>query len=133
MSKPTEVGSLKVGHNILIENEPCKIVEYEKSKPGKHGSAKARIVAMGVFDGVKRSIVSPVDAKIEVPLIEKYSGQIVSIGEDTVQLMNLETFDVFWTKKPNEEELGTKLSEGLEVEYWKIMDRMKIMRVKGST
>jgi len=133
LSKPTEVGSLKVGHNILIENEPCKIVEYEKSKPGKHGSAKARIVAMGVFDGVKRSIVSPVDAKIEVPLIEKYSGQIVSIGEDTVQLMNLETFDVFWTKKPNEEELGTKLSEGLEVEYWKIMDRMKIMRVKGST
>lgn len=133
MSKPTEVGSLKVGHNILIENEPCKIVEYEKSKPGKHGSAKARIVAMGVFDGVKRSIVSPVDAKIEVPLIEKYSGQIVSIGEDTVQLMNLETFDVFWTKKPNEEELGTRLSEGLEVEYWKIMDRMKIMRVKGST
>lgn len=133
MSKPTEVGSLKVGHNILIENEPCKIVEYEKSKPGKHGSAKARIVAMGVFDGVKRSIVSPVDAKVEVPLIEKYSGQIVSIGEDTVQLMNLETFDVFWTKKPNEEELGTRLSEGLEVEYWKIMDRMKIMRVKGST
>jgi translation initiation factor 5A len=133
LSKPTEVGSLKVGHNILIENEPCKIVEYEKSKPGKHGSAKARIVAMGVFDGVKRSIVSPVDAKIEVPLIEKYSGQIVSIGEDTVQLMNLETFDVFWTKKPNEEELGTRLSEGLEVEYWKIMDRMKIMRVKGST
>ena len=133
MSKPTEVGSLKVGHNILIENEPCKIVEYEKSKPGKHGSAKARIVAMGVFDGVKRSIVSPVDAKIEVPIIEKYSGQIVSIGEDTVQLMNLETFDVFWTKKPNEEELGTRLSEGLEVEYWKIMDRMKIMRVKGST
>jgi translation initiation factor 5A len=133
LSKPTEVGSLKVGHNILIENEPCKIVEYEKSKPGKHGSAKARIVAMGVFDGVKRSIVSPVDAKVEVPLIEKYSGQIVSIGEDTVQLMNLETFDVFWTKKPNEEELGTRLSEGLEVEYWKIMDRMKIMRVKGST
>lgn len=133
LSKPTEVGSLKVGHNILIENEPCKIVEYEKSKPGKHGSAKARIVAMGVFDGVKRSIVSPVDAKIEVPLIEKHSGQIVSIGEDTVQLMNLETFDVFLTKKPNEEELGTRLSEGLEVEYWKIMDRMKIMRVKGST
>ena len=132
MSKPTEVGSLKVGHNILIENEACKIVEYEKSKPGKHGSAKARIVAIGVFDGVKRSIVSPVDAKIDVPLIEKRGGQIVSVGEDTIQLMDLETFEVFWTKKPSEEEIGAKLSEGLEVEYWKIMDRMKIMRVKGS-
>lgn len=122
-----------MGHNVLIENEPCKIVEFEKSKPGKHGSAKARIVAIGVFDGVKRNLVSPVDARVDVPVIEKQSGQIVSIGEDTVQLMNLETFDVFWTKKPTEEEVGTRLSEGLEVEYWKIMDRMKIMRVKGST
>ncbi|MGB9674667.1 MAG: translation initiation factor IF-5A, partial [Nanopusillaceae archaeon] len=44
MSKPTPVSSLKVGHNIIIDGEPCKIVEFEKSKPGKHGSAKARIV-----------------------------------------------------------------------------------------
>ena len=34
MSKPVDVGSLKIGQYIVIENEPCKIVEYEKSKPG---------------------------------------------------------------------------------------------------
>jgi translation initiation factor 5A len=133
MSKPTEVGSLKIGRNILIENEPCKIVEFEKSKPGKHGSAKARIVAIGVFDGVKRSIVSPVSGKINVPLIEKRNAQIVSISDDSVQLMDLETYEVFWSSKPKEEDVKLKLAEGIEVEYWKIGEKMKIMRVKGAS
>jgi len=131
MSRPTDVGSLKIGHHILIDNEPCRIVEYEKSKPGKHGSAKARIVAMGIFDGAKRSIVSPVDAKIDVPIIEKRSGQIVSLSGNSTQLMDLETFEIFFTSMPMDEEVKTKLSPGLEVEYWKVFDRTKIMRVKG--
>jgi len=131
MSRPTDVGSLKIGHHILIDNEPCRIVEYEKSKPGKHGSAKARIVAIGTFDGAKRSIVSPVDAKIDVPIIEKRSGQVVSLSGNSVQLMDLETFEVFFTSMAAEEEVKARLSPGLEVEYWKVFDRTKIMRVKG--
>ena len=34
MSKPAELGSVKVGRYILLEGEPCKVVEFEKSKPG---------------------------------------------------------------------------------------------------
>lgn len=34
LSKPVDVGSLKIGQYVIIEDEPCKIVEYEKSKPG---------------------------------------------------------------------------------------------------
>jgi len=131
MSKPVEVGAIKVGHNIIIEGEPCRIVEYEKSKPGKHGSAKARIVGIGLFDNVKRSIVSPVDAKIDVPLIEKRSGQVVSMSPDSIQLMDLETYDIFLTGIPVEEEIKSKLVSGAEVEYWKILDRIKITRIKG--
>jgi len=131
MSKPTEVGSLKIGHHIFIQNEPCRIVEYEKSKPGKHGSAKARIVAIGTFDGIKRSIVSPVGARVEVPIIEKRNSQIISLNENSVQLMDLETFEVFFTYIPDEEEIKTRLAPGLEIEYWKILDRATIVRVKG--
>ena len=107
MSRPASVGELKEGSWIVIDGEPCRIVEYERSKPGKHGSAKARIVAIGLFDGAKRSIVSPVDAKVEVPIIDKRSGQVVSVNEaeGTVQLMDLETYEVFETLLPKEEEL----------------------------
>ena len=71
MSKPASLSDVKIGSYIIIDGEPCRIIEYDKSKPGKHGSAKARVVATGVFDGSKRSLVSPVSAGIEIPMIEK--------------------------------------------------------------
>ncbi|RLE80455.1 MAG: translation initiation factor IF-5A, partial [Thermoprotei archaeon] len=55
-TRPVEAGGIKTGSFIVIDGEPCRVVEVEKSKPGKHGSAKARIVAIGLFDNVKRSI-----------------------------------------------------------------------------
>jgi len=131
LSRPVDVGSIKEGQYIVIDGEPCRVVELEKSKPGKHGSAKARIVAVGVFDGVKRSIVSPVDARIEVPIIEKRSGQIISTTPDTVQVMDLETYETFETPMPTEEELKSRIANGVEVEYWKILGRVKIIRVKS--
>ena len=130
MSKPVDLGSVKIGSYIIIDGEPCRVVEYEKSKPGKHGAAKARVVAIGVFDGTKKSIVSPVDARVDVPLIEKRTGQIISIGESEIQIMDLENYAIFDSKMP-EEEIRIKLASGVEVEYWKVLDRIKIMRVKG--
>jgi translation initiation factor 5A len=126
-----DVGSVKEGQYIIVDGEPCRVVSLEKSKPGKHGSAKARIVAIGVFDGVKRSIVSPVDARIEVPVIEKRSGQVISTTPEVVQLMDLETYETFETPMPAEEELKSRIADGAEVEYWRILGRVKIVRVKA--
>jgi len=131
MSKPVDLGSLKVGSYVIVEGEPCRIVDYSKSKPGKHGSAKARIVAIGIFDGAKRTLVKPVDAQVEVPIIDKRSGQVISILPNAVQIMDLETYQVFESPVPEEEDVKSKLASGVEVEYWRMLDRMKIMRVKG--
>jgi len=131
LSKPVDLGSIKVGSYVMVENEPCRIVDYSKSKPGKHGSAKARVVAIGVFDGVKRSFVKPVDSQVEVPLIEKRSGQVISLQPSVVQLMDLETFEVFDAPYPGEQDLKNRLANGVEVEYWRILGRTKIMRTKG--
>jgi translation initiation factor 5A len=126
-----DLGSLKVGSYIIIDNEPCRIVSYDHSKPGKHGSAKARVAAMGVFDGSKHSLVSPVSANVEVPLINKRNGQVISISGNTLQIMDLETFEVFDTSSI-EEEIRNKVRQGGEVEYWQVLDRIKIVRVKGA-
>jgi len=131
MSKPVELGSIKVGSYVMVEGEPCRIVDYAKSKPGKHGSAKARVVAIGVFDEVKRTFVKPVDSQVEVPIIEKRSGQVLAKLPSTVQLMDLETYEVFESPFPEDEDLKSRLSSGVEVEYWRILGRTKIMRTKG--
>ncbi|MCW4055709.1 MAG: translation initiation factor IF-5A [Candidatus Bathyarchaeota archaeon] len=131
MSKPVDVGSIRVGGYVIIDDEPCRIASIAKSKPGKHGAAKARVVAIGVFDSAKRTFVKPVDAQIEVPLIEKKPGQIISLLPNAVQIMNLENYEVFEAAYPDEEELKQKLVSGIEVEYWRILGRTKIMRTKG--
>lgn len=133
MSRPADLSSLKIGSYIIIDGEPCKIVEYDKSKTGKHGSAKARIVAIGVFDGSKKSLLSPVASMVEVPLIEKKSGQIISITGNILQIMDLETFGTFELPFPKEDEVAKLISQGTEVEYWNVLGKSKIMRVKGKS
>ena len=130
MSKPVDLGSLKVGSYIIIDGEPCRIVSYDHSKPGKHGSAKARVAAMGVFDGSRHSLVSPVSANVEVPLIDKRNGQVISILGQMLQIMDLETFEVFETSSV-EEEIRDKIQQGSEIEYWKVLERIKIVRAKS--
>lgn len=131
MSKPVDVGTLRVGGYVIVNNEPCRVSSLTKSKPGKHGSAKARVVAIGIFDGSKRTFVKPVDAQTEVPIIEKKSGQVLALLQNAVQIMDLETYEVFEAAFPDEEELKRKLTSGTEVEYWRILGRTKIMRTKG--
>ena len=130
MSKPVDVGTLRVGGYMIIDGEPCHIVDITKSKPGKHGSAKARIVALGVFDNVKRQFVKPVEANTEVPIIDKRMGQVFAVNPSGIQIMDLETYEYLDAPYPDDAELKAKLASGVEIEYWKIMGRMKIIRTK---
>jgi translation initiation factor 5A len=131
MSKPVEVGSLKTGQYVLIDGEPCKIVEFEKSKPGKHGSAKARIVGISAFTGQKKNLISPVDGKAEVPLIDKRTGQVLSISGNLLQVMDMENYQTFETHMPDDEDLKKQMASGIEVEYWSVMGRNMVVRRKG--
>ncbi len=131
MSKPVDVGELRVGGYMIIEGEPSRIVDIAKSKPGKHGSAKARIVAIGVFDKQKRQFVKPVDSGAEVPIIDKRAGQVFSVSSGGVQIMDLETYEYIDAPFPDEEDVPkARLVSGVEIEYWKIMGRVKIVRAK---
>jgi len=130
-TKYVEAGDLREGSYVIIDNEPCRVVEIEKSKTGKHGSAKARIVAIGVFDGAKRTLSVPVDAQLEAPIIEKFTAQVLSISGDVVQLMDMRDYKTIEVPLSYvEEEARGKLAAGIEVEVWQILDRYKITRVK---
>jgi translation initiation factor 5A len=128
MKELSEVRSLRVNRYVIIDEEPCKIVSLSTSKPGKHGEAKARIEAVGVFDGQKRSIVHPVKHKVHVPIIDKRNAQILSlIGDSAVQLMDLESYETFEMPIPNE--FKGKLEPGKEILYLQALGKKKITRV----
>ena len=127
--KVVEVKTLKVGKYVILGGEASKITSIQTSSPGKHGAAKARVEAVGVFDGQKRNIVKPVDSKCDVPMIDKRLGQVLALMGNDVQLMDMETYETFEIPVP--EELKGKLNEGSEVDYIVAMGNKKVMRIKG--
>jgi translation initiation factor 5A len=127
--KVVEVKTLKVGKYVIIDGEASKITSIQTSSPGKHGAAKARVEAMGIFDKQKRNFVKPVDSKCDVPMIDKRLGQVLALMGDDVQLMDLETYETF--EIPIPDELKGKLNEGSEVDYIMAMGKKKVMRIKG--
>jgi len=127
MKELAEVRTLKVNRYMIIDNEPCKIMSISTSKPGKHGEAKARIDAIGVFDGQKRSVVHPVKHKVHVPIIDKRTAQVLALMGDNVQLMDMETYETFEMSIPDE--YKGELKPGEEISYLTALGRKKITRV----
>ncbi len=121
-----EVRELKEGRYMNIDEEPCQIISISTSKPGKHGEAKARIEAIGIFDGAKRSVTFPVKHKVQVPIIDKRQAQVITIMGAEVQLMDLETYETFNISTP--EEFKDKLTPGKDIQYMVTMGRKKITR-----
>lgn len=108
-----------------IDDEPCKITGISTSKPGKHGGAKARIEAVGIFDNSKKSMVAPVEQKVQVPMIDKRKAQVLTLRDEEIQLMDLETFETFSMKINDDHE--SKLVEGAEIMYLVAMGKSKLM------
>ncbi len=126
MTTVNEVRNLRVNGYLIIDDEPCKILSISTSKPGKHGEAKARIEAVGLFDGTKRSIVHPVKHRVGVPMIDKRQGQVITTSGASAQVMDLETYETF--EMVVDEEFHDKLEAGQEISYMVTLGRMKITR-----
>lgn len=128
-SEMVSIKNLKAGRFCIIDGDPCRILDVTTSVSGKHGGAKARLEAIGVFDNRRRSIVKPADTQIEVPIVEKKTGQVIAVVGDTAQVMDLESYETF--DAPIPEELKGKLQQGVEVQYWILMGRRMIVQVKS--
>ena len=126
------VKDLKEGRFVVIDGEPCKVVSIDVAKTGKHGAMKARVEALSLFTGSKKTIMGPVDSDIEIPIILKKNGQIVAaLGENKFQVMDLTTFETFELECP--EELRAKCVAGAEVEVQDVMGRKSLVRVKSGS
>src|SRR3989338_5565056 len=117
--KTVSVGSLKKGDTIIIDDAPCKVTDVSTSKPGKHGHAKVNLTSVGLLDGKKRNIVMPGHDKMDAPIIEKKSAQILSVSGTKANVMDTETNETFEMDIP--EDLQGQVHEGNEVLYWLVM------------
>lgn len=117
----------KIGQVIMIENEPFTVRSNDISKTGKHGHAKCRMEAIGVFTGKKKVLVVPGHERFDVPNVEKKRAQVLSVGEETASVMDLESYETLDYRF--DESLKDKLEPDKQVEIWDIEGHKKIMRV----
>jgi len=119
---------IKVGKYILIDDIPCKVVDVESSRPGKHGSAKMRITGIGIFDGQKKTLLTPGDADVDVPIIDRKTVQIMSVSGKTAQVMDSKSYEMYEMEIPDE--LADEAVAGKEAEVLEAMGRRKMERIR---
>ena len=124
----TVIKSLQPGRYVVIDDEPCKVLSVTTSVPGKHGGAKARLEAVGLFDNKRRSLVKPASAEIDVPIVEKKVGQVVAIMGNMAQIMDMETYETF--ESPIPDDLKDSVKQGGEILYWVVMGRKMLVQTK---
>lgn len=122
----------------MVDEEPCVIKNTERSKSGKHGHAKVRVVCVGIFDENKRSLTIPSGHMVEVPEIIKGNAQINFIEDSSINIMDVETYESLDVNWPKEEGLVKKLKDlqadpgkmsATQVEYWQLAGKTLINRV----
>lgn len=129
-TKLVQANSVKTGSYIVIDDAACRVVSTDTSKPGKHGSAKVRIVAVGLLDDKRREIVSPATDNVPVPIIEKKTAQVLSVSGDMANVMDEETYETFDLKVPDE--LKESVTPNAKVIYWIIMGEKVMKQLKSA-
>ena len=119
-----EIRTLKVGRYCCVDDKAYKINSISKSKPGKHGSAKARLELVDLFTGSKISHVGSVTDSIHVPLIEKGTAMVTHIEGVEVHAMNMRDHSMMIL--PMEDDM--EIDAGKEIMWMEALGLFKIIR-----
>ena len=119
-----EIRTLKGGRYVALEDSAYKILSMSKSKPGKHGAAKARLELEDSFTGQKRSHVGTVTDSINVPIIEKGSAIITHMQGSEIHAMDNKTYETLILPQTSE----FNLEPGGEIQWMEAMGRFRITR-----
>merc|ERR1712048_1088280 len=115
---PQQAGTLRKGSHVMIKGKPCKVTEVTTSKTGKHGHAKAHIVALDIFTKKKYEDLCPCSHNMHIPFVKNEEYQVMNADRESgeTSLLNPETSetrdDLFLPKmvqNPTDEDM--KLSD----------------------
>lgn len=130
--KLQHASGLRSGSYILVDGEPCIVKDTQTSRPGKHGHAKVRIKATSILTGSNKEVVKPGHDNVEVPIILKKTGQILSINGDDIEIMDMETYEnLLADKKFADESIKDSLEAGQTILFWQVTGRILVKQITG--
>ncbi|MBU0906788.1 MAG: translation initiation factor IF-5A [Nanoarchaeota archaeon] len=117
----------KSGAMILVDGDAYVVKTNDISKTGKHGHAKCRILAAGVFVDRKKVITVPGHERFDVPMVEKRRVQILSANGDSASVMDLESYETI--DIPIHPDVKDQVEPDKQAESWDIEGKKMLMRV----
>lgn len=126
MLKMIDATEARNGTVLYIDGEGYSVRSNDISKTGKHGAAKCRIEAVGIYSGKKKVIAVPGHERFEVPMVLKKKAQVLSVEGTKATIMDLESYETIEVQI--HEEAGEVQAEK-QVEYWDVEGNKRIMRV----
>jgi len=122
------IKDLKPNGFVIIDGAVCRVERVQVSTSGKHGHAKVRLDGIGLFDNTRRSVIAPSHENVEVPIVEKKRGQVVSITGNKAQIMDLTDYSLMEMEIP--EERKDKIKQGEDVDYFEVLDIKTLKELK---
>ena len=122
------IKDLKPNGFVIIDGAVCRVERVQVSTSGKHGHAKVRLDGIGLFDNTRRSIIAPSHENVEVPIVEKKRGQVISITGNKAQIMDLSDYSIMELEIP--EERKDKIKQGEDVDYFEVLDIKTLKELK---
>merc|ERR1712119_175262 len=122
---PQQCGELRKGSHVMIKGHPCKVTDISTSKTGKHGHAKAHIVALDIFTSKKYEDLCPTSHNVEVPFVKRTEYQLLTADESSGEVslllesgetkddLNLPTFVKVGEPTEDDGKVTKEISEGL--------------------
>eukprot|EP00933_Yihiella_yeosuensis_P072088 TRINITY_DN80381_c0_g1_i1.p1 TRINITY_DN80381_c0_g1~~TRINITY_DN80381_c0_g1_i1.p1 ORF type:complete len:192 (-),score=49.27 TRINITY_DN80381_c0_g1_i1:176-682(-) len=123
---PMQAGELRKGSHIMIKGFPCKVCEISMSKTGKHGHAKAHIVALDIFTSKKYEDLCPASHNVSVPFVTRQEYQVLTADPDSGEVsllkedgttkddLNLPTFVKIGEPTPDDKDVAKQIVEESE-------------------
>ncbi|KAL9651323.1 hypothetical protein ABK040_001275 [Willaertia magna] len=116
LTYPIQVGSLRTGSYIIINDFPCRITSYITNKPGKTGTSKAHITAVDIFTGQQIEIIYPTRTEVLAPFVLIKEYQLIDITNDGYLSLMTDNGDEKCDIKLTDNEIGLKLKKLFENE-----------------
>ena len=110
LTYPVQAGALKKGDYMCIKGHPCKVIDISVSKTGKHGHAKASIVATDIFTKQKLEDQAPTTHNVDAPFVKSVTYSLMDIAADgQLSLMDEENNMREDMNLPKDEELAAEI------------------------
>merc|ERR1712179_358229 len=77
---PISAGSIRKGMYVMLKGKPCKVTDYSTAKVGKHGSAKAKVIGVSIFDDTKNEEICPTSHNMLQPVVTRTTYQFMGLS-----------------------------------------------------